>query len=231
MIPAPQRLIVSLHIPKTGGTSFAAVLQRAFPGQVAYLYKPYHPRTHPLLRERGKTLEPTVLARLEADGVRVLHGHGALSLYAEAAPDLGRVWTWLRDPVERVISSYFYQSSRSERAGSRPEMRDRVVGRSLADYARMPANRNLQSRILGPIQVDSLGFVGITEMFDESLALLGLSRDRTKMRNINNRRPEVSEADRELIAHLNQADIALYAQAVDLHNARITGSASSPRTC
>lgn len=221
MTDPPERIIVSLHIPKTGGTSFATVLERAFPGQVAYFYKAHNRRTHPLLREHGRALDSSVIAEMEAEGVRFLHGHGAFSTYAPAMPDPARYWTWLRDPVDRVVSSYHYHRKRQEQPETAGRGPDKVAGRDLAGFARALVNRNQQSRILAGAPIEALGFVGITERFDQSLARLGLTSDALpRAKNVNRKRPDATLEERRLIAELNAADVALYEQALRLHEAQ-----------
>ncbi|HEX8231809.1 MAG TPA: hypothetical protein VF559_00485 [Caulobacteraceae bacterium] len=214
------RLVVSLHIPKTGGTSFAAVLERAFPGQVAYFYKAHNRRTHSLLRERGRALDPQVIDELEAAGVCVLHGHGAFSTYAPAVPEPGRYWTWLREPIDRVVSSYHYHRRRQEQPETAGRGPAKAEGVTLSEFARERANRNQQSRILAGAALESLGFVGVTERFDESLARLGLpSAALPKAKNVNRKRPEATPEERRLIAELNAEDMALYERALRLQEA------------
>lgn len=218
----PEQLIVSLHIPKTGGTTFGAILEQTFPGQVAYLYKAHNRRTHPLLRGGAKSLDAELLRRVEEDGARVVHGHGAFSTYAAALPDPSRYWTWLRDPVERVISSYFYHLGRSASDDVPDPGRAKVEGLSLEAYARERRYRNQQSRILAGAPLEALGFVGVTERFEESLSLLGFDAALAKRsRNVNHERPAISDALRRQIAEWNSEDLHLHARANALLDRRL----------
>jgi hypothetical protein len=223
----PERLIVSLHIPKTGGTSFGAVLERAYPGGVAYFYRPTNRLTHPLLKDRARLGDPALLAELEDSGIRVMHGHAPADWFRAAIPDPARYWTWLRDPVERVISAYYYLQERATRQARQPggePPRDRVRGRTLEQFASRRQHRNLQSRALAGFELDQMGFVGITERFDESIAILGLPPlDAGRTRNVNKARPEVDDEVRRLIWRVNDQDVALYERALELHEARRRG--------
>jgi hypothetical protein len=223
----PERLIVSLHIPKTGGTSFGAVLEQAYPGGVAFFYRPTNRLTHPLLRDRDRLGDPALLAELEASGIRVMHGHAQAEWFRDAIPDPARYWTWLRDPVERVISAYFYLQERVTKQPSLPDGQptpDRVRGRSLKQFAKRLQHRNLQSRALGGFELEKMGFVGITEKFDESIAILGLPPlDTALTRNVNRDRPVVDDELRRLIRRVNHEDVALYERALELHETRKRG--------
>lgn len=216
----PQRLIISLHIPKTGGTSFSDVLERAYPGEVAFFYREKNKLTHPKLKDHARLRDPELLAELEADGIRIIHGHAPGRWFLKSVPDQRRFWTWVRDPVERVISAYYYLVRRGERDRARPGA-EKVEGRSLEDYAREEANQNIQSRVLTDMDLSRMGFVGVTERFDESLAMLGLQQHQLpKARNRNKKKPEVDPELKRLIAELNAEDMALYEEAVRLFEQR-----------
>ena len=230
MVRGPQRLIVSLHIPKTGGTSFGAVMEQAWPGGVAYFYRPGNRLTHPLLRDRDRLGDADLLAELEATGIRVMHGHAPADWFRDAVPDPSRYWTWVRDPVERVISAYYYLQGRARRLATREDQgngeapRDRVRGKTLEQFAKRRQHRNMQTRALAGFALPDMGFVGITERFDESLAILGLpALENAGPKNVNKARPEIDPAIRRLIRRFNDEDIALYERALDLHERRRAG--------
>lgn len=217
----PQHLIVSLHIPKTGGTSFSDVLERAYPGQVAFFYREKNKLTHPKLADHARLRDPALLSEIENDGIKVIHGHAPGRWFLKSIQDQGRFWTWVRDPVERVISAYYYLVQRGQRDRARPGAA-KVEGRTLEEYALIEQNQNIQSRMLTGLDLDQLGFVGVTERFDESLAMLGLSQHvLPKPRNRNKKKAEVDPALKTLIAELNAEDVALYEQAVRIFERRL----------
>lgn len=223
----PERLIVSLHIPKTGGTSFSDVLERAYPNQVAFFYRANHKLTHPKLRDRAGLRDPGVLSEIEDEGIKVIHGHASGRWFLKSIPDQSRYWTWVRNPVERVISAYYYLGQRGQRDRERPGA-SKVEGRSLEEFAMTEQNQNIQSRVLKSMDLSQMGFVGITERFDESLAMLGLSQHvLPKPRNRNKAKAEVDPALKTLIAELNAEDVALYHDAVRLFEARLAARDSA----
>lgn len=217
----PQHLIVSLHIPKTGGTSFSDVLERAYPDQVAFFYRANNKLTHAKLKDHARLREPELLMELETDGIKVIHGHAPGRWFLRSIPDQSRFWTWVRDPVERVISAYFYLVQRRERGSDRPGVA-KVAGRTLEEYAREESNQNIQSRVLAGMDLSKFGFIGVTERFDESLAMLGLQEHvLPKPRNRNKKKAEVDPELKKLIGELNAADVALYEEAVRLFEGRL----------
>jgi hypothetical protein len=216
----PQRLIISLHIPKTGGTSFSDVLERAYPGEVAFFYREKNKLTHPKLKDHTRLRDPELLAELEADGIKVIHGHAPGRWFLKGVPDQRQYWTWVRDPVERVISAYYYLVQRGLRGRERPGAQ-KVEGRTLEEYVRIEQNQNIQSRVLTGMDLSKMGFVGVTEHFDESLAMLGLSQHQLpKPRNRNKKKPEIDPELKRLIGELNAEDVALYEEAVRLFDQR-----------
>jgi hypothetical protein len=217
----PQHLIVSLHIPKTGGTSFSDVLERAYPGEVAFFYRANNKLTHAKLKDHARLRDPALLNEIEADGIKVIHGHAPGRWFLKSIPDQTRFWTWVRDPVERVISAYYYLVQRGQRGRDRPGAA-KVEGRTLEEYAREEHNQNIQSRVLKGMDLEQMGFIGVTERFDESLAMLGLQEHvLPKPRNRNKKKAEVDPALRQVIAELNAEDVALYEEAVRIFEARL----------
>ncbi len=215
-IPLPDSLVISLHVPKTAGTAFADVLVANHGDAVAFCYGAGHPKTHPLLRDLPKgPIAAATLTALQDEGIRILHGHFSARRYVDAIPDPTRYWMWLRDPVERVISEYFFNSNRQD-PDSPLVARIRDENLSLVDYAEIRATRNLHSLVLGPLDITDIGFVGISEFFDESLALTGLQplpKD-TRLRNVTRNKSRIDLDTRRTIARYNLRDMALYSAAL-----------------
>jgi len=136
--------------------------------------------------------------------------------------------TWVRDPVERVVSNYYH----FHRA---PDMRDdtcRLMHEQKLDlraFADLDWMRNLTSRYLSNKPVSDFKFVGIAEQFAASLkqysAAFGLPRDLQFPRvNTNPERQSdhyaLSPADHAYIAERNAADLVWYRQALERLEAR-----------
>jgi hypothetical protein len=219
---AATDLIVSIHIPKTGGSTFGSILERAFPGQVAYAYNPANAGTHPLLRERGAAYHAEVLERLAAGGIKVIHGHLQARRMRRLIPDPRRYWTWVRDPAERIASLYHYFSGRADRGRASPDFVARFETQTLLDFAR-DLRRDQQVRAISPFSPADLGFLGVTERYTDSLTLLGLP-PLTKARNVNKARPALDEATRAHLQALDAEDARLHAEALGLLDRRLANS-------
>lgn len=207
--------LISIHIKKTAGRSFRQILRDVYGKKHVFC------TTQQKIRASGTTLE-----NMLPDHATVLHGH----FWFSQAADIYRanpvpLIAWVRDPVERVISNYYFRHQKIH-SGQRPKkwhLRDE----SLLEYAEH--HRNLMSQFLEGISLDELFFIGITEHFAEDVQDLALLLDWKKQvqpvyRNVNTSYKAQFEAPnqdvRDEIAQLNQQDIALYQKALQLRTQR-----------
>jgi hypothetical protein len=209
-------MIVSIHVPKCAGTSFRHVLDRMYGNRIWYNYGAIFCRE----QAREGVVPP---------GTEIIHGHFLGDSFDGLYPQR-QLLTWVREPVERVVSNYFHFL----RA---PDMRDtccqalheRKLG--LREFAELDWMRNLSSRYLAQKPLDEFQFVGISERFGESMAQfcqvygikneIGLPRVNTNPDRRTDRY-EISVADRAFIQDLNAIDLAWYNQALE----RLAGIAS-----
>ena len=220
-----QKLIISIHIPKTGGTTFVDVLRKCAE-EVLYLdYSQEGGLGSTALFRRGKRLKAPFdsvvddLASLQ--GRSVIHGHFAPKKYSGRFPDAVYV-TWLRDPVERVVSHYFYWQRSYLPGDARWEQ---VVAQkmSLEQFAQLDFTRDVYSRWFSPLGVERFAFVGIMEEYDRSLELFrrlicpDIQLD-TTLRNQNPNRGgnfyDLGPELRRKILELNQRDAYVYLDGV-----------------
>jgi Sulfotransferase family len=175
----------------------------------------------------------------------VMVGHVPYGLYREYLPADARYMTFLRDPVDRVLSHYYRHRPRKQ---SKRELPGRVSGGKITTasleeaLAEPPLAElsNLATRFLcsdpspmGELPPSALEeakanlrkfvFVGIQERFEESIVLLqrtlGLGLVPYLNRHIGIDRPaldEIPAAQRRLIEKCNRLDAELYAFASDL---------------
>jgi hypothetical protein len=165
-----SRLLAYVHIFKTAGTTLTGLLRRNFSTR--------HFDTR-VIQERpaitAAQLKRVLIfyPRLESIAGHAVRAHSDLKM---GFPDI-RYYTFLRDPVKRVISSFLFTGSNYiQRSGWRP----RTMAEVEARLSRMSTNLGPYTRQLAPggdvaaaIEVleTQIGFVGLVEHFDESLAL------------------------------------------------------------
>lgn len=200
--------IVFLHIPKTAGTSFRLGAQRAF-GREAMLfdYGADSAETSPLVRDfvyqRGD--KAGLFHYMQDHQVRLFGGHFAARRYAGLFEPEQTV-TFLRHPVDRVVSHYRYLARRG------------TVGDDFAAFVRMPKFANLQSTMLAGLDVQRVAVLGVTEHYLPSLRALNRCFGTTIPFLWKNRgnAPRPAEADAlaaEVLA-ANQRDVALFETAL-----------------
>jgi hypothetical protein len=208
--------LLSIHIPKTAGQSFGFILRKTYGVKKVFQ----------VTRQTGKQWEGGLRDMVPA-GTRVLHGHFTFANVASLCRrENVRVLTWLRDPVERILSNYYYFLERA-RSGARPWNAHRRE-EGLLEYAGREENRDRMSRFLSGAELRELFFVGIVECFEEDLrelsALLGWRQIQPARVNDNrlfkSQFSTIGEDMRGMIKNLNPQDIRLYQQALDLRAAR-----------
>lgn len=165
-------MIISVHLPKTAGKSFEATLRAHFGDGLREDYGTF-PMNTPVLTRSRRALDDS-LAHAAADfaGVACIHGHFMPLRYLllSLTRELTFV-TWLRHPVQRMISNYHYWQQTYDAATARPLHR-RVVEEqwSLERFCLGDEMRDMYSQFLWGFPDDNFSFVGITEHYDEDLA-------------------------------------------------------------
>ena len=186
MKPSLQQKYLSIHIPKTAGVSIRNIPKEHFgPGFVLYYWQ--------ITDAWGQ-----VLAEVPSDATCV-HGHYQADQLANTFPDSALI-TWVRDPAERVVSSYYHRLRDPD--WQHPvceELHRRKL--SLTGYAALPLVRNEMSHFFGSKLPEDFFFIGIVEEFDRSLArmaqMLGITAAPLRRGNLNpENRPAATNSTR-----------------------------------
>ncbi len=187
-----QPLVAFVHIPRTGGGSVTSAISNAYArAKSVGNVQRNADRCHSTLQR--------IADELDAWSGRALADHIPYGLYARYLPPDTRYVTFLRNPVERVLSHYHFH------ARKRPEKLRTIWGREdpaatvgEADDVSLEAGlargisiyNNFATRFLwgaesledelspdalerAKANLDRFSFVGVTERLDESLVLLG----------------------------------------------------------
>ncbi len=216
--------LISIHIPKTAGTSFRNTLKS--------VYGENHVKRLDinLISQSLKLEEKAFSDQALSRQVKVIHGHFS---YADLTQKLALkpktpVITWFRDPVERVISNYFYLSKRLEEELEEERKGLNILSKmkkSLLEYAYLEVNRNRISKFMQGLALGDCAFIGICEFYEEDLAslayLMKWKSYSNFYHNVTGNKPIVSEVEREAIRSWNQADVQLYEEAIRLRKLRI----------
>ena len=196
-------MLLSVHIPKTAGASFRRILAQLF--EEDFILKYWQ-----MTDARGR-----VIAAIPPN-VRCVHGHFPPDELLEEFPRAELI-TWVRDPIERVISSYHHRLREPD--WTHPvtrELHERKL--SLVQFAALELMRNEMSRYFGSRRPEDFSFIGITEDFEASferfLRRFNFRRVAIPRDNCNPHRTteryDIDPETRRAIAALNEQDVSLY---------------------
>ena len=233
-----EAIYISMHIPKTGGNTFRAHLKEVFGDDVCFVYRSqwqfvdiYTPTPMMRLYRSFRAMKSGFRDRSQLRLTdRCIHGHFRAETYLALLPEASAM-TWVRDPVERIMSQYHYWKRRPFPGHS---VCNFLVRNNLGpvEFAEIDVMRNLQCRYFNTKTVEDFGFIGITEQFNACLAgfyrfvgaqlkqPLNAGAKTNQARNTNpnknaSSRYEVDPAVRARIVALNSKDYKLYDQAVE----------------
>lgn len=207
--------IVSIHIPKTGGSSFFVMLQQQYGSRCLQLWRK---DVRMRLDEMGR------IGDIPA-GVEVLHGHFHYTEVQHLVePSSTKLITWLRDPVSRVVSRYHFMKRNVEHDESHPKRGEPVP--SLLEFASRSSHRNTMSDFLRGIALSDLFFVGLLDCFAEDLQRLAqmLGWPAVDMVHLKNNtpykalQPDLTETELLAVRDLNSEDVELYRQALHMRS-------------
>ncbi len=209
--------LVSIHIPKTAGTSFIHSLKKQYGYQKVVRIDSNDNRT----RIDKIPIDKAFVYK----NTEVIHGHFTMDLlnnYLSLPPDTPII-TWLRDPVERVISNYYYLYKRLDEELLEEKKGLNILSkmrRSLLEYAQDERNCNRMSKFLKGVELKDFFFIGTVENYDEDIQELGRKLNWSTLEIVKHNKtgtsnkPEVDEQTKALIRSYNQKDQALYEQAL-----------------
>jgi hypothetical protein len=162
-------MLISTHLAKTAGTSFGKSLENHF-GE--YLRKDYDdlPFNTPVIQRNLRAIKDCLAGSFRAfNGVECIHGHFLPLKYllVGTRKDVKFI-TWLRDPVERLASQYYYWQ-RTYKPNLPQPFRRRVTEEnwSLERFCLSHELRNFYSQLFWGFPISRFNFIGITEHYEE----------------------------------------------------------------
>jgi len=227
---ASRRLMISVHLPKTGGTSFRKLLEDRFGKGLRTIYgkKPFN-----LMREQrcAKALADAHAERDAAhDGVQCIHGHFLPARFLLLRERRNLVFvTWMRHPVDRLVSDYRF-TLRHYDAATAPPFQKRILNEewSFERYALCEELRDFYIQYLWAFPLEYFDFIGIAEHSAEDFAefqqrYFGGGTECPRL----NARPDAPEpvdaALRRRIEAHHAGDMEWYAKALSLRAKRLKG--------
>jgi len=225
------KLLISLHVPKSGGTSFRKWLDNTYGRRLFFfrrnrIFLDYNSRPIETLSKigaAGANEAPIAPSPHIPEGIDVIHGHFPAKKYA-GVPNAFRL-TFLRHPISRAISHYYYW--RHVDAHGNPS-HDRFVRErpDIVAFAQWPEISGIYSGIFfRDTDMTSFDFIGNHSSFDSDFRALAKSLGESgRLPKVNVTRYESYRRDRDAIlgnaatmAALEDAlakDIAFYENAL-----------------
>ena len=215
-----REALIFLHLPKTAGTTLNRIIDWQYNPLSIFTIDPYRIRA---TAERFKTFPEQRRRRL-----RVVRGHLLYGIH-EFLPQGATYITMLREPVARLLSSYYFILRRP----LHPLHRKMKTGRlGVEDLIRLtPQRQNLQCRFIAGIGTagvcdervldlakenlaHSFRVVGLCERFQESLLLMmtsfGWKVPFYENRKVSKIRPTAEPGVIDMIRDHNRLDVELY---------------------
>ena len=215
-------MIVSIHIPRTGGTSLRqSVLEPVFGDRLLLDYDDA-PLSHETAERNAQAqtyeLSPELLDRYDC-----VHGHFlAIKYVSKKVPCQFAVW--FRDPLQRVLSRFFY-GKRSRSGIVTPEM-------TIWEFCEIERFHNVYAKYLWGFDIARFDFIGITENYRNSVEAFrryfGLAgNSKAGIANANPAKSvgesyEIDDRLCDLIRQTNREDFEIYeaARSINLRQIR-----------
>lgn len=236
-----EKKLIFLHIPKTAGSTFHMILNKRYDkSHIKNLFgsRMSEPEINTFINEPLKN----------KDNIQLLKGHMPFGMH-NYLPGNSHYISVLRDPVERVISQYYYIKkntynplhnqvvkegmtiSEFVKSGIAIGMNNgqcRFLHGDIEDYGFNECDNTLLDKVKDHINKHFI-WLGITERFDESVLVLSNLLDwdtppyyiRENVSKSKKNRNELSEEEISLIKSYNTLDLKLYSYANDLLDGQI----------
>ncbi|MEQ9064913.1 MAG: hypothetical protein RIE58_12120 [Vicingaceae bacterium] len=236
-------MIISLHSPKAGGDSFKEILRNHFGKGLKEDYGDIPLNKTPVdafaAADSSRKAINLMSYLYPLKGITCIHGHFVVWKYSGL---IGRnnvhFVTWLRDPAERVISHYHYWKRTYNPLASAP-LHKRIVDEdwSLEKFCFSEEMRDVYSRLLWKVPIETFDFVGITEHYEEDASFFAHRFLNTELTSIpyRNAGPMSSNGpqDESMIKRLKEfhaADYKIYEAALNLRKSRASLGADNFKT-
>jgi galactose-3-O-sulfotransferase len=235
---AAAEAVIFLHVPKSAGTTLNRLIEWEYPLFEIYSVDPvFFEWSSARLRR---------LSKRRLMKFRVFKGHMVFGLH-EILPQPSTYITVLREPIDRVISAFYFMRNYKLHP---LYWKFRRENWTLEDFVRRSPRENVQCKILAGAEYEKpctakifakakanlfqyFSVVGLSERFEESLALMklrfGWKLENYSSFNVTRTRPKKRDLPPsllDLIAEKNGFDIALYECAAKLFQDAVNKNAA-----
>lgn len=198
-----------IHIPKTAGTSLRHALEEEFPNSILKDYG-NNPETSQILygiNNNGFEFE----VYLETNSIKVFTGHTRLKNNRFHFRSQN-IFCFIRNPVDQVLSHYNHHTYHNNYTNS------------LETFVADKRFQNVQSKYLAGLPIQQIGFIGITEQYAQSLAMINAAYNLNLIQLKHNKsishKPTLTQEALDLIKLNNASDLELYESALHIFEER-----------
>lgn len=210
-------MLISVHLPKTAGSSFRSSLQNHYRKRLLLDYADLPINTSPLNRN-AHAMKMCVINKMRRHkNIECIHGHFLPFKYLLCKN--AKFVTWMRDPIERLASHYYYWLRSYDNQNAAPLQR-RVVEEewSLERFCFSSELRNFYSQFLWGFSIERFDFIGITEYYDTEIEYFSREFLGTRLQAYNrNRNPDQHQSTyfddkklRQEVEEYHSKDVSLY---------------------
>jgi len=169
-------MLISVHLPKTAGSSFGLILKKEYEGKILLDYED-RPINTTVVTRHQKALADTQGNRNQDFGeIQCIHGHFMPTKYL-LLKQLGtaKFICWLREPPARMLSHYNFCQRTYRINPEKGALHCKVVKEkwSLKQFCFSREMQSFYAQFLWGFPVELFDFSGITERFDEDLQTFG----------------------------------------------------------
>jgi hypothetical protein len=234
---AAQKSVIFIHVPKAAGTTLNRLIEWEYPLLQIYSVDPYF--------FKWSSAHLWRLSKRRLKRFRVFKGHMMFGLH-EILPQPATYITILRDPVDRVMSAFYFMRNYKLHP---LYWKFRRENWTLEDFVTRLPRDNVQCKFIGGAVYEEpctaeicerakenlvrhFSVAGLLERFEESLALLklrfGWRLNNYSSFNVTRTRPnkrDLPKSTLELIQERNRFDIELYECGAQLFQAAVNKNA------
>jgi len=183
--------LLSMHIPRTAGTSFKNTLRENYGKKLCLVYGNKWPYPN-----RGYT---------------VVHGHFHVQRMHEKFPQ-AKIITWVRHPVDRLVSLYLYWKKTDLNLND-IQLKIKSGKLSLIEFAKMDYIKKEMSSFFSGFDLNQFLFIGVVENYDNDInelsRMLSWKKSNTYHKNASSKE-FISEKERNELGIILSEDIDLY---------------------
>lgn len=219
-------MIFFFHIPKTAGQSFRKAAIEYFGKEHCLLLygedsktttkninEIYYKQNHNTQQEKVNLIDKII----EKESIEFFSSHASSTFLPSF--DINNAVVFLRKPIDRIVSHYNYAIYKGHFKGS------------FEEFIEAPMYQNMQSSLLFNIDINKIGFIGLTEEYSVSLNLFNKTFHTNLKEYKKNKMPffrkktnkqKLSSSLIEKIKDLNKDDFELYNKATIIFNERLS---------